>query len=78
MMDGLRSLGEWALQDQRSEVIYQGNAEFHRVQVHMVSKCAKIISSDGKWPSSSSDSQSYFSSTNAAEAKQFAPSLRQL
>jgi hypothetical protein len=42
VMDALRSLGQRALQNQNGGVIYQGNAEFHRLQVHIISNSARM------------------------------------
>jgi hypothetical protein len=74
-MHVLRSLGQKGLQDQNTDVIHQGKVGFRRVQVHVISKSAKIMLIDKKWTNSSSDSESSLSSLKASEAKQFTPSL---
>jgi hypothetical protein len=76
VMHALRGFGQKALQDKNSEVIYQGKMGLHRIHVHIVSKSAKMMLSDRKWASLSSDMQSSFSSSKASEAKQFTPSWR--
>jgi hypothetical protein len=56
VMNALRSLGKRELSDQNREVVYQGNAEFYRVQVHTVSTAAKTTVTESIRRISSNDS----------------------
>jgi hypothetical protein len=76
VMRAVRRLRQKGLQDWNSEVIYERNAGFHGVQVHIVKKSAKMTVNESRWTSSKSDSYSPFPSSKPWETKQFTPSCR--